>query len=691
MNQYFSGEVGAIRLASSVTSVAGSGRQVAFVLEERVERFDEPVYREIVGVLSRGGGKEDWRSFCSQWAEGEWRPALNELLVRGLIRTGAARSARGIEAFWESLPAEEPASLAVAVRNLGGAAGSLAVQAIAASGFAVREDAPLMVVLTDDYLSPELESFDGAGRPWLLAKPVGHTIWLGPLFIPGQTACWKCLAACLRRNRWAIAALLPESSPPQPSAAALPASVLAAAGMIATMSAVWLAGKADSASGAAILTVDVRTWEREWHRVLGRADCPACGQASPRSPASMERFVSPLTGIVSNLRVATEPMLAHFHAVGICTPPAPLDGMRPWIQPFNVSGRGDSPRQAQTACIAEGVERYSSTWQGYEPVIRARMSDIGGLSPEDLLFFSDSQYANAAAWNARQEEMHWVPERFDPEREVAWVEAGSLAGQASRFVPAGYCYLWYPYREEPRYCASDSNGCAAGRTMDEAILNGLLELVERDAVAIWWYNRLLRPSLDLTNPGLPELEVAVQELRDGGRQFSVLDLTTDLGIPAYVALAPTLDGREILFASAAHWSPRIAVRKAIGEISQMIRWNVRQPGPAMGAWLASATLATDPHMRAYGSCPLTPEPRERDVAACLRGCVERLKASRLDTLWLDFTRSETGVPVARVIVPGLRHFRARLAPGRLYDVPVRMGWLKEPLREPDLNPVACML
>jgi ribosomal protein S12 methylthiotransferase accessory factor len=43
--------------------------------------------------------------------------------------------------------------------------------------------------------------------------------------------------------------------------------------------------------------------------------------------------------------------------------------------------------------------------------------------------------------------------------------------------------------------------------------------------------------------------------------------------------------------------------------------------------------------------------------------------------------------VVRVIVPGLRHFYRRYAPGRLYDVPVQLGWLKKPVEEEDLNPI----
>ena len=58
---------------------------------------------------------------------------------------------------------------------------------------------------------------------------------------------------------------------------------------------------------------------------------------------------------------------------------------------------------------------------------------------------------------------------------------------------------------------------------------------------------------------------------------------------------------------------------------------------------------------------------------------------------LDQTRPDIGMPVAKTIVPGMRHFWARFAPGRLYDVPVAEGWLKQPVAEPDLNPVAVFI
>jgi ribosomal protein S12 methylthiotransferase accessory factor len=68
------------------------------------------------------------------------------------------------------------------------------------------------------------------------------------------------------------------------------------------------------------------------------------------------------------------------------------------------------------------------------------------------------------------------------------------------------------------------------------------------------------------------------------------------------------------------------------------------------------------------------------------GCVRVARRNGLDFLVLDQTRPDIGVPVVRVIVPGLRHFYRRFAPGRLYDVPVKLGLRDRPLAESELNP-----
>ena len=75
------------------------------------------------------------------------------------------------------------------------------------------------------------------------------------------------------------------------------------------------------------------------------------------------------------------------------------------------------------------------------------------------------------------------------------------------------------------------------------------------------------------------------------------------------------------------------------------------------------------------------------ASRCWPAC-DVAKQAGLDFLVLDQTRPDIEVPVVRVIVPGMRHFYRRFAPGRLYDVPVKLGWLDRPTPESELNPLA---
>jgi thiazole/oxazole-forming peptide maturase SagD family component len=92
---------------------------------------------------------------------------------------------------------------------------------------------------------------------------------------------------------------------------------------------------------------------------------------------------------------------------------------------------------------------------------------------------------------------------------------------------------------------ADSNGCAAGNTIEEAIVQGFLDLVERDAYAIWWYNRLQRSEVDLGQFEDPYIRGLKSQLDEIGRRLWVLDVTSDLGIPSFVAVAHwTNEGKE---------------------------------------------------------------------------------------------------------------------------------------------------
>ena len=182
----------------------------------------------------------------------------------------------------------------------------------------------------------------------------------------------------------------------------------------------------------------------------------------------------------------------------------------------------------------------------------------------------------------------------------------------------------------------------------------------------------------------------------------MLDVTTDVGIPTFVALSrrPDAPTEDIIYGAGAHADPRIAALRAICELNQCLTWLPR-PGKGDGRpmiddpmalwWWRTARLADCPWLAPAPDTPpkdssqypvIESTDTREDVEHC-RGLVE---AKGMEFLVLDQTRPDVGMPVVRVIVPGMRHFWARLAPGRLYDVPVDMGLRTHPLAEADLNP-----
>lgn len=83
-----------------------------------------------------------------------------------------------------------------------------------------------------------------------------------------------------------------------------------------------------------------------------------------------------------------------------------------------------------------------------------------------------------------------------------------------------------------------------------------------------------------------------------------------------------------------------------------------------------------------------PEQHAGDFLEDISCCQRILLDLGLELLILDQTRLDVGMLVVKVIVPGLRHFWDRFAPGRLYQVPMKMNWMDQPKNEEDLNPIS---
>src|SRR5262249_47704340 len=154
-------------------------------------------------------------------------------------------------------------------------------------------------------------------------------------------------------------------------------------------------------------------------------------------------------------------------------------------------GKGSTAEQGEASALMEAIERYSGVYQGDEIRVTRRFTDFppgDAIPPNDSLLFSDGQYQRGKETGADPGDMHSVPSRFDPSAEIEWSPVWSLRDKRFRYIPTSVLYFFYQGPGPSSRINADSNGNAAGNTLAEAIVQGFLELVERDAYGIWWYN-----------------------------------------------------------------------------------------------------------------------------------------------------------------------------------------------------------
>ncbi|MFI7676013.1 TOMM precursor leader peptide-binding protein [Actinophytocola sp. NPDC049390] len=607
----------------------------------------------------------------------------------------------------------------------------------------LAEDAALSVVLCEDYLDPRLPGIDAvhraAGRPWLLAKPGGTQVWIGPVFGQEDQACWHCLAHRLRGHRQAethLRALVDRNVPLIPPAVSLPPLGAAALNLVALEAVKWVAGLRNEGQRA-VWTLDSLDLHGRRHDLRPRPQCPACGDPELMSEqarlpveighvakvsrsggghramppeevlATYEHLISPVTGVLKEItKDSRGPSFFNSFRAG---PNLALNVRRHFEHMRSAraenGGKGITPLHGKVSALCEAIERHSGYFHGDEERVVASYSQLVGeaVHPADCLLFDEQQYANRAAWNASHSSFQYVCDPFDEDAVTSWTPVWSLTEQRHRLLPTGMLYFDVPAElGGGGSLSADSNGNAAGSSVEDALLQGLLEVVERDAVALWWYNQTRAPGVDLDSFGvrwIDELRAVYAALN---RDVWVLDVSSDVGIPTMAALSRRTDGprEDVMFGFGAHLDPEVALIRALTEMNQLMPAVVAAgdggdydwSDPDAVHWWRTATWDGMPYLRPDPAVrPRTPADYRHvpttDLHQDITEVRDRLAGLGLDVMVLDQTRPDVGLPVVKAIVPGMRGFWARFAPGRLFDVPVRLGRLTAPTPYEQLNPI----
>ncbi len=602
----------------------------------------------------------------------------------------------------------------------------------------------LVVVVVDDYLQAPLREinkhFKGEGQPWLLAKPAGREVWVGPRFVPGSTGCWESVEDRIAANRQVeryvagkTAAAYPQV---QPSGLAPGANGIAA-GIIANEIFALAAGMPGELAGA-MRSLDVKTYETRNHTLINQPQFGVEDPSSLRRTSDVTLTDTPAQHLEDGgYRVCTpretferlEPHISHI--LGAVSRLTPLDADEEGItysfaagHNFGMmgdnmdllrsnmrgqsGGKGRTEIQAKVSGICEALERYSGVWTPDIPEIHSTWNALEqrALHPSNYLRFSDHQYDIREQWNTDpRNRLQKIPHRFDHDKPVHFTTGRSLTTGEEVLIPSAMIWFGHPDLKDMNhlFTMTDSNGGAAGNTMDEAVLQGLCEVYERDAVALWWFNRIARPGIDLDSVKDPYVDQMREFYASMDRNIWVIDLSNDLGISTFAAFSRRdHEIEDIMVGFGAHPDPHIAFFRALTELNQFLPFVRKRDeegntlyqvdDAATLEWCKTRTCASEPWILPDPNVPLrTLEELERDIPSTLGGivqyCVDDLAAAGMETIVVNQTRPDIDLAVAKVFVPGMRHFWRRTGPGRIYDIPVQLGWRQEPIDEADVNPI----
>ena len=363
-----------------------------------------------------------------------------------------------------------------------------------------------------------------------------------------------------------------------------------------------------------------------------------------------------------------------------------FSSIRPTAQSGGVSvyaGKGATVEQARASAMMEGFERYSAEKQDIdqEKISISTYNEIKNesvLNPNDLL----------------------LPKSFENQniemQKLEWIEAEEIISESPILVPANAVFHPYIPNREIKPCAmamfkGNTNGLASGNVIEEAVLHGIFEVVERDAWSIFELTKRNKKQIDLDTIENETVSELVEKFTSQGIKIKLMDITADLKIPTIVASADDTvlkDAALLTLGVGTHLNPEIAAIRALSEVAQSRATQIHgtREDTVRADFMRKAGYE---NMKRTNKDYFVEEDEKinlSDIENKITGSIkkdievsiEEVQKAGLDkVIYYDLTREEIGVNVARVIIPKAELYcldEERLGNRALeYDRKVRLG------------------
>ena len=365
-----------------------------------------------------------------------------------------------------------------------------------------------------------------------------------------------------------------------------------------------------------------------------------------KTPDSTLQFIERIKGTVGmmSFRNATE-----VDRIGIQV--FTCDRIRPDGSRTSHTGKGVSPIQAQVSITMESIERYCSEFKEeyLDKLIRGSYNQLKSqfnvLDPREMILSGLNDYNH-----------DW---------EIHWTWGRDLSKEEDILVPA--CAVYHPFHEDRELMMNThTNGIAAGNTMEEAVIHGLAEVVERDAWSIAQYTQHFHDAIFIEDDRENDFIIGIfEKFEKAGIEIVAKDLTTDVGIPVVAAFSRDLQNRtmETIDGLGAHLDPKVATVRALLEIATTRALFIQKYGLEGMCETAPLYLrqGEDENFRFYAYNQKGIKELEvgysADIYDDIQSMIGKLRARGLErVIAVNLTRSDVDIPTVRMIVPGMETY-----------------------------------
>lgn len=314
-------------------------------------------------------------------------------------------------------------------------------------------------------------------------------------------------------------------------------------------------------------------------------------------------------------------------------------------------GKGTTIDAAKVSALMESIEGFHA-----ENIYQ----DAINISYEDLAYRSDTIDISGIARSYNNP--------FDISQRILWMRGIDLINQKEVWVPYDAVSTDFSVAQKPTSLISDSNGLSSGNTEIESMLHGIYEVIERDALALFFHAPHLYEDrkIELNSIQNSENNRLLNLINNANVSIGIWDITSDIGIPTYICKA--IDKGEIFeitsrptYGSGTHLDNNVALSRAITEAVQSRATFIsgsRDDQPLenyIGSYSADTLRKwrTDISNKSHKTVDhnnIFHETFEDDLEYLLRA----LENSGIkQAICVDLTKPEFGIPVSKIIIPHL--------------------------------------